>query len=375
MNDDELRVEAAHVRRRADEMLKSGLASDQEVDELYRRAKQLHALALSTKTAPDNADNGGHWTPEEKAALRRTLGEDDHDRPALGGGYAGGGLYSAIMAQGFDRKSRPDVTVSYKAATFDGSIEESNRRVTTSPALGADTRFLWPSLPTTPIDAGTTGITSFRQKGRTLATASTMIRAVDAVSTKPETGTETELLTATVKQIATVESGIPNVLLEHSQFRSFIEQDVRLAYNEAVDYHVVTEILAANPSAATVGGSNPVEVALYAAEDVRAAGYEPDVLVMSPGDTLAFTLTQLTGGDSYIRTPNLGLRLVTAKNLSDDEGFVMDSSAAGQLFLSPARLQAFEENAGKTNSSTVRFESNGLFVVQRVDAIVALAGS
>lgn len=64
---------------------------------------------------------------------------------------------------------------------------------------------------------------------------------------------------------------------------------------------------------------------------------------MSPGDLLAFTLTQLSGGDSFIQNPNVRLRMVTAKNLDDGEGFVMDTSAAGQLFLSPARLQTFEE--------------------------------
>jgi hypothetical protein len=34
------------------------------------------------------------------------------------------------------------------------------------------------------------------------------------------------------------------------------------------------------------------------------------------------------------------------------------------------KLQSFEENDGQTNSATVRLEANGLFVVQRVPAIV-----
>jgi hypothetical protein len=51
------------------------------------------------------------------------------------------------------------------------------------------------------------------------------------------------------------------------------------------------------------------------------------------------------------------------------------SSAIGILFLSPFSLQSFEEEAGQTNTSTVRAESSGLFLVHRVDAICRLSGS
>ncbi|HEX6580327.1 MAG TPA: hypothetical protein VF195_05585 [Actinomycetota bacterium] len=44
---------------------------------------------------------------------------------------------------------------------------------------------------------------------------------------------------------------------------------------------------------------------------------------------------------------------------------LLDPAAAGTLFLSPARFAVFEENAGATNSSTARFESHGIFIVQR----------
>jgi hypothetical protein len=47
-----------------------------------------------------------------------------------------------------------------------------------------------------------------------------------------------------------------------------------------------------------------------------------------------------------------------------DTPYVIDPGAAGMLYASPVRFASFEENAGKTNTSTVRVESNGLFVVQ-----------
>jgi hypothetical protein len=45
------------------------------------------------------------------------------------------------------------------------------------------------------------------------------------------------------------------------------------------------------------------------------------------------------------------------------------------LFLRPIELKVFEENSGQTNSSTVRGESSGLFVVQRPDAAATQSAS
>ena len=86
----------------------------------------------------------------------------------------------------------------------------------------------------------------------------------------------------------------------------------------------------------------------------RAAGYTPDLVVMSPADGLALQLLQLTGGDSYVfsQTPP---RIVITPAVGDGDGFVADRDALGDaLYLTPLRVQAFEENAGATNTSTVR---------------------
>jgi hypothetical protein len=48
---------------------------------------------------------------------------------------------------------------------------------------------------------------------------------------------------------------------------------------------------------------------------------------------------------------------------------VLDPAALGTLYTSPVRVQSFEQDAGQTNSSTVRIESNGLYLVQRADAV------
>ena len=60
--------------------------------------------------------------------------------------------------------------------------------------------------------------------------------------------------------------------------------------------------------------------------------------------------------------------MVVTPSVDDDEGFVCDPTALGTFYASPFTLAAFEEDAGQTNSSTVRAEANGLFIVQRPDA-------
>jgi hypothetical protein len=91
-------------------------------------------------------------------------------------------------------------------------------------------------------------------------------------------------------------------------------------------------------------------------------------------DALAIQLLQLTGDDTYVFA-RPAPAFVVAPAVDDGEGFVADASARGILFLSPFSLQVFEENNGTTNTSTVRGESIGLFVLQRPDAAATLSAS
>jgi hypothetical protein len=47
---------------------------------------------------------------------------------------------------------------------------------------------------------------------------------------------------------------------------------------------------------------------------------------------------------------------------------VVDSAAYGKLYVSPVSLSRFEENAGQTNTSTVRLEGHGAFGTERTAA-------
>lgn len=279
-------------------------------------------------------------------------------------------LSGALKAEGFDRISKPAVEVGFKAATFSGTADNSSKINVASPPLGADARYLYPVLQQEGVPASATAVDSFRQKSRTLADPAAMIRAIDASTTKPSTSTETELVHEALKQIATINDGVKNIFLENQAFRSFIDQDLRQAYSEAVDFHVISEIQAALPQASD-NGDNLIEAAVHAAEMVAAAGHNPRILAASPQDLIAIQLLRQPVSEDYVGDSMdrvlAGLRRVAVPGLTTP--LVLDPSAAGTLYVSPVRFASFEENAGATNTSTIRIESNGLFVVQRPLAI------
>ena len=47
---------------------------------------------------------------------------------------------------------------------------------------------------------------------------------------------------------------------------------------------------------------------------------------------------------------------------------MVDSAVYGKLYVSPISLARFEENAGASNTSTVRLEGNAVFGVERTAA-------
>jgi hypothetical protein len=295
---------------------------------------------------------------------------------SLGGETFGGPrLAETILGAGWSRRGQSSITIDHGSwlsdfgatGSVDGGITgaEVPRRFPSAP-LGVDSRYLYVHFPLTNLANDETGVGSFRQKSRSLASPSDMIRDIDDTSTKPESSTIAEVVQEPLRQIATVSTEVPNVLLSGQDFIGWTNADLLAAYRGAIDYHIVSEVDGAGIAAAS-GGDNIYEAVLYAQEQVRSAGYAPDMLALSPADALSLQLLMLTGGDHYaFATP--APQFVVSPSIRDGFGFVCDTSSLGRLFLSPFRFEVFEENAGSTNSSTVRAESNGLFVVQRPDA-------
>lgn len=332
------------------------------------------ARAKNLRTAAGRIAEEGEALDAEATEALATAPSEPGDGGApldLGGVHGSFPFASEFIRAGFDRRTRPHVAVPFNAATFDGDYGDAQVTRRDAPGLGADQRWLFPSLTTESVARDVTGIQAFKHKARTLADPALMIRGIAATTEKPETDTQSEVVQAALNQIATKQAGVPNIMLESSKFRSFIEVDLRLAFAGAIDRHVTTEIAAATPPEGTEG-QNILEAIVHAAEKVASAGYSPRIVAAAPQDLISLLLLENPGPESsgyvgqHMNHLLAGLTKVPVKGLV--QPMVIDPSALGTLYMSPVELKAFEENAGGTNSSTVRIENNGLFLVQRPDA-------
>jgi len=220
-----------------------------------------------------------------------------------------------------------------------------------------------------------------RQSARSLATAASVIRNIDAVTAKPETGSTLELVTTALKQVATIQTNVPNVYLEQPAFNSVIENDLRLAINEGLDKLVLDAIAASGFQAP---GTDPLLISIRKAmTTIQASGYNPDTLLLTPAnaealDTLRATAT--AAEQYYVFAPAqlaprniFGLTVRISKTVP--AAVVADSQALGKLYTSPVSLARFEADSGTTNRSNVRLELHGAFGVERQPAAVRIAAA
>jgi hypothetical protein len=121
---------------------------------------------------------------------------------------------------------------------------------------------------------------------------------------------------------------------------------------------------------------NIFEAILEGAASLATDGYVANVLLLSPANALDLALLRQPGSDDYAAGAAVldllnGIERRVCKSVTDP--VLLDRDAAGVLFLSPVRFATFEENAGATNSTSLRLESHGAFNVERPDAIRTLA--
>jgi uncharacterized protein len=288
----------------------------------------------------------------------------------------------------------------FRAAGFPGEVAEipwqayEERAVTWSPSinlldqvdrqgvpLGFDQRYAWTAVPRVGVDSGVTSVQVLQQTARSLASAANAIRNIDAVTNKPETGSTVNLVTVLLKQVANVQSGIPNIVLEQDGINTIIENDLRLAVNEGLD-RLVNDTFAASGFQAP-GTDNILVSVRKAMTTLYAAGYNADTLILTPAaaEGIDTMVSGITGGSAdFVFAPAqfapdriFNLRKVISKVVAAP--VVLDSTAYGKLYSSPVRLARFEENDGKTNSSLVRLELHAAAGVERQDAVVRIAAS
>ena len=245
-------------------------------------------------------------------------------------------------------------------------------------ALGADERYAYPAFPQVGVDSGVTSVNVVRQTTRTLAASGDVVRDIAETTEKPETSSEIEIVPTALHQIASKQSGIPNVYLETNAVATIIENDLRLAVNEGLDKLVLDALATADNEDPT--GTTTLAAIRAAMTTIQGAGYNPDTLVLDPATSQALdTLVADTGTEFYVFGPGqeagsiFGLRKRVSKGAPAP--VVCDSSATGRLFTSPVRLARFEENDGATNTSLIRLELHALFGTERIAAAVRIAAA
>lgn len=266
-----------------------------------------------------------------------------------------------------------------RALTWTGSVDNVEMLHRGAGPFGADQRYAWPAFPRVPVDSGVTSVQVLTQTARSLATAANVVRAIDAVTNKPESGSTLTLAAVPMKQVATVQSGVPNVMLEQDQIESVIGQHLRLAINEGLDKLILDAIAASGFQAP---GTDPLLVSIRKAmTTIYAAGYNPDLLILTPAASEGLDVLQTVGTEKlyvfgagrFAPGQLFGMSVRVSKTIPAPA--VVDSQAFGKLYASPISLASFEENAGKTNTTLVRMEGNAAFGTERQNAAVRIAAS
>jgi hypothetical protein len=188
------------------------------------------------------------------------------------------GLAEEFRAAGFpgETATLPFDRLEARAVTWTGSMDTLNVRQAQGGPLGIDQRYAWPVFPRVAVQAGETAVTVLSQTARSLPSAASVVRAIDAVTPKPEVASTLAAITTGLKQVAAIQTLIPNVLLEQPAFNSTIENDLRLALNEGLDKLVLDAVAGSGFQAP---GSDPLLVSIRKAmTTIYANGYNPNLL-------------------------------------------------------------------------------------------------
>jgi HK97 family phage prohead protease len=290
-----------------------------------------------------------------------------------------GGLAAAFRRAGFPNETATISWGEFRTATFSGDMDDLAPVRRIGVPLGSDTRYAYPAFAQVAVGSDVTSVQVLRQSSRTLPAAADVVRDIDETGAKPEVDTDTELVGVPLNQVAGVETGIPNIILEQNTIGSLIEQDLRLALNEGLDKLVLDAVAQSDNQDPT---GDPLLVAIRKAITViQASGYNPSALILTPEDAESLDVLQTDGPEAFYVfgagrfAPGqlFGLNVRVSKTAAAP--VVADASAFGRLYISPLSLARFEENAGSTNTSTVRLEGHAAFGVERQDAAVRIAAS
>ena len=346
-----------------------------------RTRNQPKELVVEDK---EQVDSAAEETPveEERTASRKTSTPLRVTERSEGNGESRT-LYGKFKAAGWTPGgSRTEISwADYETAsesrslTWSGSVDGVSQVLREAAPFGYDQRYAWPAFPRVSVDSGVTSVSVLTQSARTLISGGTAVRAVDAVSSKPAIGGTVSLVATSMKQIAAVSSGVPNVYLENQGIESIIANDLRLTYADGLDFNTCAAI---NTAEAQTLASDPLlNVIRRSVSVLWSAGYNPDTLILTPANSETIDLLQSGGTAGWPGGYVFGAGQFGPPRIFGDERQDLEehrparssSTAPRSGSCTPRRfLSARSRRAPSTNTSLVRFEGNAVFAIERLPA-------
>jgi hypothetical protein len=323
---------------------------------------------------------------DELDELRNQTGTAGWERP--GGNQNVAPLFQAYRQAGWTVDDPATVSFDtylhtsseYRGASFTGAAATMNPHGTVIAPLGADRRFAYRALPTVNVGEDVTSVNVLRQASRNLPAASTVVRAIDAVTAKPLVDSGLELANVAMNQVAAISTNTPRIVATQDAAAAAIEADLRLAVDSGLDL-LTTNAAAGSPF--TAPGTDNILVSIRKAMSaIWTAGYQPTTVVLTPAQSEAIDtmVTGISGGTADFvfgagRFAPGTLYGLDVRVAAVPAAWVFDANAWARLYASAPRLQSFEVDAGTTNRLNVRLELNAAVVVERVQALRRIAAS
>lgn len=347
-------------------------AEDREYRELSAELDQLVAMIRQQERKRQAAQpDTDPWVP-----LLDTPPADA--RYGLTAGSEPVGLARAIREAGWHLRERPSVRLEARHV-FPAAGDLRPGVIGGVMPLGRDERFLWPLLRRQVLEPGQTAVRDFRQTGRTVT--GTVERALDATSEKARLELTVVHVDEALRQLAILIPDVPNIILESLDTSSeFFRGEATYQLNMALDEHVHSQIVAANPPQGAAGG-DLVEQVRRGIAAMRAAGARPTILVVNPDDAAELDLLKQPGTADYMfptrqagaASPLWGLAVVERAEPADAPPVLIDPDRLGRLHLGDIQFLADPFSGIAVNTTNLRFEVPALFVVRDATAAYVVA--
>lgn len=360
-------------------------------EEKARARKVAEAAKAAAVAVPEGEDDNAQYQAAQEAvnalkAIDAKIEQVHDEQVALLGQAGGPGTWSSMdgwseIARRVDLErgeTRVDVPLGslLAAGSFSappsGASSVSTIRV---PLIekAQDNRFLFPTLPTAPLDQGVLGVVDFKQTGSREVTGE-VLRDPLATTDKSELGLSLTAESEDVKQLATTVTEVPDKLFSaEPALDGFLRNEMAYALNVALDAYVISVIEASAPPAGLTGPTL-IEQSRFAVAAARALGSNPKVLALDP-ETAADLDVMTSGSDAaYVfatrdtgsASPLWGLEIREAPSLPGDLGgpLLVDPGLAAVLYLGGASFALDPYSGFRKDTVDARLEFDCLCAIR-----------